>query len=82
LSNLRVVDIDAPMVVRAIDIGQRWKISYWDGLIVAAAERAGCNVLCSEDFSGGQRYGRVTVRNPFPRQKGRPASTLTSARNG
>jgi predicted nucleic acid-binding protein len=40
-------------------------ISYWDGLILAAAERAGCKQLLSEDFQSGRRYGSILVRNPF-----------------
>ena len=41
------------------------QLSYWDGLIVAAAEQAGCRWLLSEDFQSGRRYGTVTVVNPF-----------------
>jgi predicted nucleic acid-binding protein len=40
------------------------QVAYWDGLIVAA-ERAGCGWLLSEDFQAGQRFGPVTVVNPF-----------------
>lgn len=65
LSNLDVADIDVPMIVRAIDIKQQWTLSYWDSLIIAAAERTECKTVYSEDLSDGQRYGKVTVRNPF-----------------
>jgi predicted nucleic acid-binding protein len=34
-------------------------------MIVAAAERAGCKRILSEDFSPGQEYFGVTVSNPF-----------------
>ena len=40
-------------------------LPYWDGLIVASAESAGCRYLLSEDFQDGQRFGEVTVVNPF-----------------
>lgn len=43
----------------------RAQVTYWDGLILAAAERAGCTWLLSEDFQAGRRYGSVTVVNPF-----------------
>jgi len=56
------------MVLRAIGIGQRWQLNYWDSLIIAAAERTGCTTVYSENLSDGQRYGLVTVRNPFSRQ--------------
>jgi len=65
LSSLETVEIDAPMVLRAVGIEQRWQLSYWDSLIIAAAERAGCATVYSEDFSDGRRYGVVVARNPF-----------------
>ena len=45
------------------------QLSYWDGLIVAAAEQAGCVWLLSEDFQAGRKFGLVTVVSPF---RGRP----------
>jgi predicted nucleic acid-binding protein len=41
------------------------QVSYWDRLILAAAERAGCKRLLSEDFQSGRLYGSVRVVNPF-----------------
>lgn len=41
------------------------QVTYWDGLILAAAERLGCSVLLSEDFQAGRIYGTVEVVNPF-----------------
>jgi predicted nucleic acid-binding protein len=41
--------------------------NFWDALIVAAAEQSGCRWLVSEDFQAGQRFGAVTVLNPFQR---------------
>ena len=43
----------------------RYQISWWDALIIQSAERVGADVLWSEDLNHGQRYGSVTVRNPF-----------------
>ena len=40
-------------------------IHFYDGMIVAAAERAGCQRILSEDFNAGQEYFGVTVVNPF-----------------
>ena len=40
-------------------------LSYWDGLIVAAAEQAGCAWLLSEDFQEGRKFGPVTIISPF-----------------
>jgi predicted nucleic acid-binding protein len=65
LSNMETADVDVPTIRRAIDIQERWQISFWDGLIVAAAEQTHCSTVFSEDLSDGQTYGAVTVRNPF-----------------
>lgn len=47
----------------------RWKISWWDALILAAARQAGARELWSEDFSDGQDYGGIRAVNPL--RKGR-----------
>lgn len=65
LARLRVVAVDAALVQRALDIRERWQPSYWDSLIVAAAERAGAATVYSEDFSHGQQIGDVRIENPF-----------------
>ncbi len=49
----------------ALEISSRYKISYWDALVLHAAEFSGATVLYSEDFSHGQRYGSVRAVNPF-----------------
>ncbi|HVT03063.1 MAG TPA: PIN domain-containing protein [Thermoanaerobaculia bacterium] len=59
------VPIDASLVKVAIENSVRYRISYWDAAIVAAAERLGARTLYSEDLSDGQMYGSVTVLNPF-----------------
>ena len=64
-SILPVVDIDLNMVKRAIDTHKRFKINYWDALIVGAAERARCNKIISEDLNPGQEYYDMVVENPF-----------------
>jgi len=52
-------------VLRALDIEVRYKVSFWDALILQAAEHAGASILYSEDLSAGQRYGAVQVVNPL-----------------
>jgi len=52
-------------IIRATEIEARFKISFWEGLILQAAERAGAAVLYTEDLSHGQMYGTVRVVNPF-----------------
>ncbi len=52
-------------VIQALDIEVRYKISYWDALVLQAAETCGASVIYSEDLSAGQRYGAVRVVNPL-----------------
>jgi len=56
---------DGASVLRAFEFEQRYTISFWDALIVDAANSAGVPVLYSEDLNHGQTYGMVEVRNPF-----------------
>ena len=48
----------------------RYGLSWWDALIVAAAQVSGARFLLSEDFQGGQILGDVTVVNPFEVEPG------------
>jgi predicted nucleic acid-binding protein len=52
-------------IVKAIEIQLRYRISFWDALIVQSAERMGCEVIWSEDLNPGQRYNGVQVMDPF-----------------
>jgi len=52
-------------VLQALEIEDRYKTSFWDALILHAAEISGAAVLYSEDFSANQKYGSVRVVNPF-----------------
>jgi predicted nucleic acid-binding protein len=65
LEVLPVVAVDLRLVKAGIAAHQQWGVSYWDGLILAAADRAGCGRVLSEDLNAGQRYGSVLVENPF-----------------
>lgn len=65
MSILPVEEIDLPLVKRAIDTQKRYGISYWDSLILAAAERSGCGRILSEDLNDGQQYNGVFIENPF-----------------
>jgi predicted nucleic acid-binding protein len=52
-------------VVDALMIETRYQISFWDALIVHAAESSGAAILYSEDLSDRQTYGSVRVVNPL-----------------
>lgn len=65
LSENHIVPTDAALINAAIAHSIRYKISYWDAAILAAAERMSCETVYSEDLNPGQEYGAVTVMNPF-----------------
>lgn len=65
LGLLSVVSVDTTLVKSAIHASRSSQLSYWDGLIVAAAARAGCERLLTEDLNDGQEIGPVRVENPF-----------------
>jgi predicted nucleic acid-binding protein len=65
LGDLDCVPIDYRLVSEGIRLSRRYDTSYWDGAIIAAAHAAGASTLVTEDLSHGQRYGDVTVLNPF-----------------
>ncbi|MEO7118829.1 MAG: PIN domain-containing protein [Candidatus Limnocylindrales bacterium] len=65
MARLPVVPIDAGLVTAAMVASREWQISYWDALILSAAEMSGCRTVLSEDLSDGTTYGSVTVVNPF-----------------
>ena len=52
-------------ILQALDIEQRYKTSFWDALILQAAESSGASILYSQDLATGQRYRKVRVINPL-----------------
>lgn len=66
LSTVPVVGVDADLVREAIRHSLRYKISYWDAALIAAAERLDAPILYTEDLNHHQLYGSVRVVNPFP----------------
>lgn len=63
----RLVVVDLPIIVRATILGERYPLSFWDALIVAAAEAVGAERLVSEDFQPGLQVEGVLIENPFAR---------------
>jgi len=57
--------IDPTLLIRAREIEQRWRLSWWDSMVVAAAQLQGCALLLTEDLQDGAQYGGVTVHCPF-----------------
>jgi predicted nucleic acid-binding protein len=65
LLKLPLVIIGPQHIARAIENEEQYQISFWDALILAAAEAGGAELLFTEDLNHGQKYGPVLVRNPF-----------------
>jgi len=58
--------VNAPeAVIHALEIEVKYKTSFWDALILQAAEQSGAAILYSEDLATGQNYGSVEVVNPL-----------------
>jgi predicted nucleic acid-binding protein len=53
------------LVIEALRLQGVNQLSWYDSLIVAAAQQGGCKILYSEDLQDGRRFGDLTVRNPF-----------------
>ncbi len=57
--------IDVAVLTDARDFERRYRLSWWDALIAAAAVRQSCAFLLSEDFQDGMVIGSTRVLNPF-----------------
>lgn len=60
-----VIDNTAPILRSALEIQQRYKLSFWDSSIIAAAKAAGAKELWTEDLNPGQKYDGIRAVNPF-----------------
>ena len=65
LAEMPVQTLDRTLFASALDICQRFQISYWDAAILAAARRMACDAVYSEDLSDQQDYAGLRVINPF-----------------
>jgi len=63
--SVRALDIETHDI--GLDIAERYRFSVYDSLIVAAALRAKCSVLYSEDLRHAQTIEQLSIRNPFSR---------------
>lgn len=61
----RPLAVDADLVRAAWALEERFRLSFWDALIVAGARAAGCRFLLSGDLAAGASYDGVEVLDPF-----------------
>src|SRR5687767_14339070 len=59
------LDLTPALFRAAVEVQQRFQLSYWDAAILAAARQMGCRTVYREDLNAGQDYDGVTVINPF-----------------
>ncbi|HVO79675.1 MAG TPA: PIN domain-containing protein [Terriglobales bacterium] len=65
LAPIRLITPDGDTVRRAVEARAAYGLHFYDGMIIAAAERAGSERIWSEDFNPGQKYFGVVAANPF-----------------
>ncbi len=63
--NMEIVQVDLGIIEQGIDISLLSQISFWDSLIIAAAEQANCNMIYSEDLNDTQTIRGIKIVNPF-----------------
>ena len=73
LATWQPIAVDLPTMDAARAMEDRFGLSWWDALIVAASQAGGCTHLLTEDLQDGQSFGDVTVVDPFVHE---PADVL------
>jgi predicted nucleic acid-binding protein len=57
--------VNDDLLESAWDVEDRFGLSFWDALVVSAAQAAGCRYLLTEDLQHGQELDNLTVLSPF-----------------
>lgn len=65
LSKWDVLLIDVETIIRATELQERYKYSFWDSLIIASAIAGGAKTIISEDLADSQIIQGITIKNPF-----------------
>ncbi|MCC6134296.1 MAG: PIN domain-containing protein [Candidatus Contendobacter sp.] len=60
-----ILDITLPIIRQASKLRVAYRLSYWDSLILATAQDAGCSVVYSEDMQDNLKIAALIIRNPF-----------------
>ena len=60
-----VITNTAQNIIRASEIQERYQLSFWDSLIISAAESGGARIILSEDLSHNQSVAGIRIQNPF-----------------
>ena len=68
------IPTDEALLRGAREIERRYKLSWWDSMVVAAAQLQDCAILASEDLQDGMAFGALKVQNPFTSVLEEPAA--------
>jgi predicted nucleic acid-binding protein len=63
-----VIENDRNLLLDGMQLQEKWALSFWDALIVAAAHKARAHELWSEDLNPGQDYDGVFTVNPLAKE--------------
>ncbi len=72
------IAIDSRILRRAWLIEDRYRLAWWDALVVAAAQASECRVLLTEDLQAGQVFDGLRVVSPFGAPDATPRQVLES----
>lgn len=64
-SNWRIHRPGSDDILAAIEMHQRYQISFWDAMILRSAQQSNCEIVWSEDLSNNQKYDGTKIVNPF-----------------
>lgn len=78
LGSWKPLSLEPAVLERAWNLESRYSLSWWDSLIVAAAQASRCGVLLTEDLQDGQQFGSVRVVDPFSVEAGDPREVIES----
>lgn len=69
---------DGSVLRRGREVERRYRLGWWDSLIVASAQLQGCELLLTEDLQDGAHFGAVNVRSPFSIEVGEPMGSYAA----
>ena len=78
LAVLRPDVLDLAILERGWLLQELYFLSWWDALIVAAAQSCACSALLIEDFQHGQTFGEARIIDPFASPERTPEEVLTT----
>ena len=65
MERLEVVGVSPQNIRTGLEFAEQYQLSFWDGVILAAAHAARCTIIWSEDFTAGRRYAGIEAKSPF-----------------